>query len=219
MSHEDIAAVWSILSGRQDVDTILRELIGTHFLTISLARRDNSRLREAFLFHIVSLRVIFDLQRTYLQSAKRSTESTSSLLPQESLFSALLHLLDVIVTGCISCSELSSDEPYNKLTSHTTLAGLRALLLHKTALNAREYDLLNSRFEEIYERGHWHGSGYTLTLRICRQAIQALASPIPEGKYGEPTCSEANLPDFFTGLVRDPLCLHASNLLIVASIS
>ncbi len=201
MSHEDIAEVWSLLSGRQDVDNVLRELIGTHYLTVSLARRDHLKLREAFLSHIVTLRVIFDLQRTYLQSSIRSPESISSLLSRELLFSAVLHLLDVIVTGCITCSDLSTEEPYNRLTAHATLAGLRTLLLQKKSLTAREYDLLNSRFEEIYERGHWHGTGYTLTLRICRQAIQALASPVPNVEYAEPACCTASMPDFFNGLV------------------
>jgi hypothetical protein len=202
MSHEDIAAVWSVLSGRQDIDNILRELIGTHALNVSLARRDSLRLREAFLSHVVALRIIFDLQRTYLQSSIRSTESTSSVLPHELLFSAVLHLLDVIVAGSTSCSDLSNEGAYNRLTIHATLVGLRTLLLQKKSLTAREYDSLNSRFEEIYERGHWHGTGYTLMLRLCRQAIQALASPTPDGRYAEPACCAASLPDFFTGLVR-----------------
>ena len=201
MSHEDIAAVWTVLSGRLDIDNVLRELIGTHFLNVSLARRDNSKLREAYIFHVVALRVIFDLQRTYLQSTLRSTESTSSALPPELLFSAVLHLLDVIVAGTISCSDLSNEGPYNRLTAHTTLAGLRTLLLQKKSLSAREYDLLNSRFEEIYERGHWHGTAHTLMLRLCRQAIQKLASSSLDGRYTEPACCTASLPDFFSGLV------------------
>lgn len=201
MSHEDVAAVWSVLCGRQDVDNVLREVIGSHFLNVSIARRDSSKLREAYVSHIVALRVIFDLQRTYLQSSPRSTESTSSVLPPDLLFSAVLHLLDVVVMGCITCSDLSNEGPYNRLTAHAALAGLRTLLLRQKSLTALEYDTLNSRFEEIYERGHWHGTKYTLMLRLCRQAIQKLASSTLEGRYAEPACCTASLPDFFSGLV------------------
>lgn len=201
MSHEDIAAIWSVLAGRQDVDNILREIIGAHFLNVSIARRDSSKLREAYVSHVVAFRIMFDLQRTYLQSYPRTTESMSSTLPPELLFSAMLHLLDVIVMGCITCSDLSNEAPYNRLTAHTALAGLRTLLLRQKSLTALEYDTLNSRFEEIYERGHWHGTKYTLMLRLCRQAIQKLAGSSLEGRYAEPACCTANLPDFFNGLV------------------
>ncbi len=201
MSHEDVAAVWSVLSGRQDIDNILREIIGAHFLNVSIARRDGLKLREAYVSHVVALRVIFDLQRTYLQSSPRSTESTSSALPPELLFSAMLHLLDVVVMGCITCSDLSSEGLYNRLTSHTVLAGLRTLLLRQKSLTSLEYDTLNSRFEEIYDRGHWHGAKYTLMLRLCRKAIQKLAGSALEGRYAEPACCTASLPDFFAGLV------------------
>lgn len=200
MSHEDIASVWSTLSGRQDISNVLRELIGTHYLNVSLARRDSSRLREALLSHIVTLRVILDLQRTYLQSSVRSADCTSSVLPPELLFAAVLHLLDVIMAGTISCPDLSNEGPYNRLTIHTTLAGLRTLLLRRKSASARELDLLSNRFEEICERGHWHGTEYTLMLRLCRQVIQMLIEPAPEGRYTEPACYEASLPDFFSGL-------------------
>ena len=201
MSHEDVAAIWSVLAGRQDVDMILREIIGAHSLNVSIARRDSSKLREAYISHVVTLRVIFDLQRTYLQSSPRTTESKSSALPLELLFSAVLHLLDVIVLGCITCCDLSNEEPYSRLTAHTALAGLRTLLLRQKSLTALEYDTLNSRFEEIYERGHWYGAKYTLMLRLCRQAIQKLAGATLEGRYAEPACCTAHLPDFFNGLV------------------
>jgi len=201
MSHEDVAAVWLALSGRPDVDNVLRELIGAHTLTVSSARRDNKRLRNSFLSHVVTLRVIFDLQRAYLQSSIRSEESALWVLSPEIFYSAVLHLLDVVVSSITSCPDLSNEAPYNRLTVHGTLSGLRALLLYQKPLAVAEYNHLNSRFEEIYERGHWYGASYTLILHLCRQIIQTLASPSPDERFYKPACGAAILPDFTKSLV------------------
>lgn len=204
MSHEDVAAVWVALSRRHDVDNILRELIGAHTLNVSSARRDNRKLRSAFLSHVVTLKVIFDLQRAYLQSSVRGEESRLSALSHEILCPAVLHLLEVVVLSITSCPDLPNEAPYNRLTAHATLSGLRALLLRQGSLAVVEYNLLNSRFEEIYERGHWYGASYTLILRLCRQIIQTLANPSPDEMYYKPACGATALPDFTNPLVSIP---------------
>jgi hypothetical protein len=58
MSHEDIALVWSVLYGREDVNSILLESIGSHSLDVSVHRGDPERLRKALLQHVMNLKVI-----------------------------------------------------------------------------------------------------------------------------------------------------------------
>jgi hypothetical protein len=201
MSHEDISSAWSVLSGRQDIDHIVRELIGNHYLNASFAQRDSSHLREAILSHVLTLKITFDLQRSYLQSSEPSKESTCSTLQPDSISTAVFHLLDVVLATCTSCPGLAIEESFIRLTAQTTLSSLRVLLLLNKSFAAWEHDLLQSRFEEVYQRGHWHDSSQALILSICRHIIQALASPTQYRKYTVPACGAASLPDFFTGLV------------------
>ena len=201
MSHADVAHIWDVLAGRGDVGHVVLELIGNFYLNTSVARRDRGLLRDAYIAHIASIRIILDLQRTYLQC---SQQTPSELLPSEVLYSTVLHLLDAIVASTASCPDLSAEFEYNRLTAQTTLSALRMLLLRKQVISTREYDQLNARFEEIFERGHWQGTEFTIIMRLCRQSILTLANAQSNPVLGEPACSAVNFPGFSDGLVSHP---------------
>lgn len=194
MSHAAVARVWALLVGREDVENISLELIGTHLLNVATARRDKTRLRTAYVHHIASIRTIFDLQRLYLQC---SAYNTGLLLALDRLYSAVLHLMDTIAVAVASCPSLCEDTAFNRLTAQTVLSAIRLLLLRKQTLSATEYDQLNSKLEEIYERGHWQGHAFTTVLRVCRQAMLAAANSESAEAVREPMCSRALLPDIF----------------------
>jgi hypothetical protein len=209
MSHEDIASIWFVLYGRQDIDHILRELVGRHVLDVSLGRSDSSHQRQATVSHVQALKVIFDLQRTYLQSSAPSAECTSSLLPYELLLSIILYLLDVIASEFSSSTGLPVGETLDSLTAQTLLSGLRALLLLRDHLPVREHMLLRCRFEEVYKHEKTHTSDDLPTLPLCRQVIQALGQSGQGSIYSKAACGTASLPDFFHGLVSFVLGLHS----------
>jgi hypothetical protein len=212
MSHEDIASTWLVLHGRQDIDHILRELIGRHVLDVSLGRSDSSHLHQAIVSHVQALKVIFDLQRTYLQSSVPSVECTSSLLPYELLLSVVLYLLDAIAAEFSSSTGLHVGETLKSLTAQTILSGLRALLLLRDDLPPREHMLLRSRFEEVYKHENTHSSDDLPILPLCRQVIRALGQSGQGSIYSKPACGMASLPDFFHNLVsfvRNQLGIHS----------
>src|SRR3954462_13380616 len=123
MSHEDIASIWFLLYGRQDIDHILRELIGRHALDVSRGRSDSSHARQAAVSHVQGLKAIFDLQRTYLQSSVPSVRYMSFLLPYELLFSIVLYLLDAIAAEFSSSTRLHVGDTLNSLMAQTLLSG------------------------------------------------------------------------------------------------
>jgi hypothetical protein len=202
MSHADIADVWAVLARRGDVGHIMLELIGTHYMNICTARRERRLLRTAYVSHIGSMKTILDLQRTYLQAAQVSNRLC--LLPLETLVPTITHLMDVVISSMVACSDLSNEEAYNSLTAQTVLSGLRLLLLRGQTLSTKEHDQLSSRFEEIHERGHWQSGSLTIFLRVCRQTFLHAADPGREPSFNHPACSETSLPDALASAVRMP---------------
>jgi hypothetical protein len=197
MSHEDIALVWSVLYGREDVNSILLESIGSHSLDVSVHRGDPERLRKAILHHVLNLKVIYDLQRSYLQSSPRKLKTLLSLLRREVLLSSILHLLDVTAVA-LSVAGGPPGPVGGTVYAQTLLSGLRALSLHDGAMTENEHELLDRRFEETFKNRHLGDLDSFTINSLCRKIIKDLLLGTEPRELSTPTCGVTALPDFFS---------------------
>jgi hypothetical protein len=126
MSHHLLADIWNHLEKRTDIDNILRELIGQHALESSVS---GGQLGDAQTFQfVVSLKLLFDLQRVYLQSLNAASSAYFLQIPQ--LFLAVSYLLQ-IKPGLVSRRGSREELPTAERTFllQTILAGFRVLSL------------------------------------------------------------------------------------------
>lgn len=206
MSHEDLALLWSILYGREDIDSILLEAIGRHSLDVSIYRTNQLQLRKATTHHALTLKVIFDLQRTYLQSSSPSAESKASQLQHELLFSSVLHLLDVTTVAYSIDGGPSAHAAQVSLFAQIILSALRALHLQRRALAQHEHRVLTQRFDDLFQNRRLSpADGFTVHI-VCRKIIEEISPGAQSKETALPACGAAQLPDFFNKLVRSTWC-------------
>lgn len=202
MSHQHSASVWSVLQLRTDIDQILRELIGRHSLDVSLCGTDGHRFRAVSFRYLVSLKAIFDLQRTYLQSSNPTFESRSALLQHDLLFLAIMHLLGVKADSFSSQRGLPDHGKYCSFLAQVLLSGLRALLLRRQCLSSEEHEMLINRFDEVWKDEQLESVDHFIIKWLCRQIIQELSKDLQDSMYAQPACGIVNFPDFCDKLVR-----------------
>lgn len=202
MSHQHLAAVWSALQLRPDIDHILRELIGRHTLDVSLCGTDGQRLRTVSFQYVVSIKAIFDLQRTYLQSSNPKFESRSALLQHDLLFLAIMHLLGVKAESFSYRRDLPDHRKYCSFLAQVLLSGLRTLLLQRQCLSPEEHRMLLDRFDEVWKDEQLDSVDHFVIKWLCRQIIQELPKDLADSMYAQPACGMVELPDFFDKLVR-----------------
>jgi hypothetical protein len=216
MSHEDIALVWSVLYGREDVNSILLESIGSHSLDVSVHRGDPERLRKALLQHVLNLKVIYDLQRSYLQSPPRKSKTLLSLLRREVLLSSILHLLDVTAVA-LSLAGGSPSPVGGTVYAQTLVSALRALSLHDGAMTENEHEVLDRRFEETFKNRHLGDLDNFTINSVCQRIIKDLLLGTEPRELSTPTCGVTALPDFFSESVSPNVCVCGCILLRLAS--
>ena len=180
MSHQHWAAVWSSLQLRPDIDHILRELIGRHALDASLCGTDAQRLRTVSFQYVVSLKAIFDLQRTYLQSSNPKFESRSALLQHDLLFLAIMHLLGVKAESFSYRRDLPDHRKYCSFLAQVLLSGLRTLLLQRQCLSPDEHRMLLNRFDEVWKDEQLDSVDHFVIKWLCRQIIQELPKDLAD---------------------------------------
>lgn len=202
MSHQHLAAVWSALQLRPDIDHILRELIGRHALDVTLCGTDGQRLRTVSFQYVVSLKAIFDLQRTYLQSSNPKFESRSALLQHDLLFLAIMHLLGIKAESFSHRRDLPDHRKYCSFLAQVLLSGLRILLLRRQCLSPEEHRMLLNRFDEVWKDEQLDSVDHFIIKWLCRQIIQELPNDLVDSMYAQPACGMVELPDFFDKLVR-----------------
>jgi hypothetical protein len=201
MSHQDLAAIWSTLQGRLDIEHIVLELIGHYYLDVLRYRSDRGRLRSSAFQHIVALRAIFDLQRTYLQSSELSFQSKASLLPPEILFSTIVHLLEVKASAFCTDDALADHAEYLSFIGQTLLSGLRALLLQTKSIPRNEFEQFLQRFEEVWACETLCDADHFSIQLFCRRILVELSDESESKVYSIPACGMAHLQDFYGGLV------------------
>lgn len=195
MSHEDIALIWSVLYGREDINKILVEAIGSHTLNVRLHRGDPERLRKVLVHHVLNLKVIYDLQRNYLQSSPRTSKTLLCLLRREVLLSSIVHLLDVTAEA-LSLADGSPTPVGGTLYAQTLLSALRALSLQDGNTTEREHELLDRRFDETFTKRYLDDlSNFTINS-VCRRIIKDLLLGTEPKDLSTPACGVTTLPDF-----------------------
>jgi hypothetical protein len=204
MSHHDLAAVWSALNCRPDIDNILQELIGRYVLEASKHASERSLLREIAFGHVVALRTIFDLQRTYLQSSDLSFETKSSILTPDILFSAITHLLVVKVSAFCAQDSLPDHDVYCRFIGQALVSGIRALHLQNRRLSPSEYETIMLRFTEAWNGETLHGVDQFSINFFCRRMLAELSTELENPRLSRPACGIVHLQDFHHGLVRSP---------------
>jgi hypothetical protein len=204
MSHQDFAAIWLTLQGRLDIDNIVQELTGRYFLESSQQKSDPTLYRATSFAHVVALRAIFDLQRTYLQSSNPSFETKSSILDPRILFSTLSHLLEIKASAFSAQDGLPDHEAYCSFIGQTQLSGLRALLLQSAHITGRDYEDFTLRLSKAWNRETLRGVDLFVDL-LCRQILSELCNGPKEShrQYCKPACGLVNFQDFDRGLVSD----------------
>ncbi|CAG8953761.1 hypothetical protein HYFRA_00006652 [Hymenoscyphus fraxineus] len=201
MSHQEFAVIWATLQGRLDINNLVQELVGRYQLEIGKSGNVRERLHKIAFQHVVTLRIIFDLQRTYLQSSKPSPETKSCLLDTEILFNVLSHLLDVKSTIFdTNDGTLPPEDARHSYIGQTLLSGLRALLLRNKRLSQEEYDLFNTKIEETWGGDDLEDVDHFIVNQLCRGILAELNTTSPAFKGSEPACGTVLLPDFHRGL-------------------
>ncbi|KAH8687916.1 hypothetical protein BGZ60DRAFT_19211 [Tricladium varicosporioides] len=200
MSHQDVAAIWSTLQGRSDIDNILQECIGYYSLKASRFSWNRKQLRANAFTYFVSIRVIFDLQRTYLQSPELSQESKASLVQADLLVSTIFHLLEVQFLTFLAADALQDHEAYLSFAAKTLLSGLRTAHLRGIQLSAEQHEILIARFDEVWNREMLRETDHFIVNFLCRRTISELGRSTASSIYSKPACGVISLPDFYHGL-------------------
>jgi hypothetical protein len=199
MSHQSFAAIWIELQTRTDIDNILCELIGRNSLESSVLATDSDELLDSSLRLTVSVKAIFDLQRTYSQCSRPSGECPHLLRPRQ-LFLAILYLLRI--KSRVFCRSEDTSTQYvakRSFVAQTLVSGLRALWFRMHSLSRDEITQLRSMFEEAWDGDELYGLDKFLIRTLCRMILEELSDPQPVLIH--PACGEVKLRDYSTGLV------------------
>jgi hypothetical protein len=200
MSHHAFATLWMQLERRKDIDNILSELVGRHSLEGSVLPDDSDGLLNASLSVAVVLRVVFDLQRTYLQSPK---PKVSYLLQPRKLLAAIVFLLRTKS----KISRLFEDRSEHCLIkrsfiAQTLVSGLRALWLWNHPLPTDEISQLRNAFQKAWVQEELNSRDTFMVHKLCGNIIDGLArlripSPnTPSSDIAQPACGQAQLQDY-----------------------
>lgn len=204
--YDGLAKVWILLQTRVDMTSIVREIIG-HFALSLVGSSPSIDLSFSFFIWI---KVIFDLQRTYSQSAEPSPESQSYLLSPRTLFKATRHVLQTKVR--IYSQRRDMDPNYLEqryFVARVLHSGLRALQLRERQA------LLDISITEIGEIHtlvrNWReeADGIFFEQFILDKCLVAISNiqqhPTPTSVWHKPACGSCELRDNQIGLVSSLL--------------
>ncbi|KAF8857157.1 hypothetical protein BDZ45DRAFT_447861 [Acephala macrosclerotiorum] len=200
MSHQDLAAIWSTLHCRADIDNILQELIGRYFLDVSEHTSDRALFRATAFSHVVALRTIFDLQRTYLQSPHLSFESRISLLSPDILFSTIKHILGVKISAFCAHDGLADHDAYCSFIGQALVSGIRALHIQNRRLSVAEYEAVVDKFKQAWSNETLRGVDHFSINLFCKRMLAELSNNEHNHSLSSPACGIIRLQDFDYGL-------------------
>ena len=197
---DNVASAWSHLRSRGDIDSILRELLGLHALKLSQYEGED-KIQPAM--HLVSwVKLILDLQRTYLQSRDQTGALKTYLVNPELLLSTILYLT------YLKSSIFPRDRPillqyiiYRFFIAQTILSGVRAILLQSSALGVEYENQIQPIKKAIYDA--WEEEKLTSAEKFIYGVCVSSLRIIPSANLSLPACghSDFNLPKYTTGLV------------------
>ena len=195
-----VALAWSHLRSRGDIDSILRELLGLHALKLSQYEGED-KIQPAM--HLVSwVKLILDLQRTYLQSRDQTGALKTYLVNPELLLSTILYLTH------LKSSIFPRDRPilseyiiYRFFIAQTILSGVRAVLLQSLALGVEYESQIQTIKKAICDA--WEEEKLTSAEKFIYEVCMSTLRIMPRGNLALPACGHCDfdLPKYTTGLV------------------
>lgn len=217
MSHQNLASVWSTLHCRADIDNIVQELIGRYVLDVSEQTEDRALSRATAFSHVVALRTIFDLQRTYLQSPDPSFESRTSLLNPDILFSTIKHLLNVKASLFCVHDSLPDHDAYCSFIGQTLVSGIRVLHMQNKRLSISEHEAVMNKFELAWSKETLRGVDHFSINQFCHRMLGELSNIVPNSRLSSSTAGLIHLQDFYRGLVSFHIMLDLPVLIVAVS--
>lgn len=207
MPDPAVMEVWALLQSRRDATNILREIVGDYALSI-IGKPPDILFMLSFRL-LVWTKVLFDMQRTYLQNVNPSTESLSRLVDPNTLFMTIRYILDIRFK--VYNLRVGFSEEYlfqRRFIAGVLLSGLRALLLRGEGnYSARDIEDMQAQITVWQEAAQKFGLE-TAILDKCKYAVDTILSSIETGrksdiKVDRPGCDILKLPDSEEPLVRD----------------
>lgn len=199
MAPDVLPSVWVELQARIDICSVVREILG-HFAIKSVGEAPSAS--DSFSF-IVWMKVIYDLQRTYLQSSDPSSETLSYLLPPRILFKTLRRVLEVR-------SQLRPAETQNYpaqqpryFAAQTLLSGVRALQLRGISENSPDLEEVHA-IEILIQKwvGETDEALEKFMLNKCHSGLVLMRSgPVSSSFWNKPACNVCELRDNAKDLV------------------
>lgn len=195
-----VALAWSHLRSRGDIDSILRELLGFHALKLSQYEGED-KIRP--VMHLVSsVKLILDLQRTYLQSRDQTGVLNTYLVDPKLLLSTILHLThlksSIFPRGRPILSQYMI---YRFFIAQTILSGVRAVLLQSLALGVEYESQIQTIKKAICDA--WEEEKLTSAEKFIYGVCVSTLRIIPPENLFLPACghTDFDLPKYTTGLV------------------
>ena len=169
MTHMGLPQVWKHLHHRTDITHLLHEILGQY--TMSTYEKPTATIHDHTVHLFVQFRIIFDIQRTYLQARFPSAVSQSYLIPAPELFSSIRYLDQIRseLYGKISDTDKESLE-LRFFAARGLLSGLRALVLLESRLPSTDVDELH----ESVRIWCWKAKGNTIETFILEKCIYLL---------------------------------------------
>jgi hypothetical protein len=193
MSHQDHTFIWACLQGRKDIDNVVCEVVGRSTLA-SKSEIDN------LLELLCVLKVVFDLQRMYLQPTRPSGSSCSLVLPPL----RIAQLLIAILERSRNCSKSKRVEIH---TRQVVLAGARAIVLIRQKCpnihGASWEQIINLLTKNLTDWPVGNGGFDEFTRQLKESCIASLLED--SDLTGPQQCRHdfpLDLPDLSEGLVR-----------------
>lgn len=167
-----LTRVWKHLHHRTDNTHLLHEILGQYAL--SAFEKPTASIQDHTVNLFVQLRVIFDVQRTYLQARFPSAVSQSYLIPAHELFASIRYLDRI---RCEKYGKISNSDPESLeqrcFAARSLLSGLRALVLWDTAVPIDNIDELHELHERVNSWA-WKAKGNTLEVFVLEKCIYLL---------------------------------------------
>ncbi|OCL02328.1 hypothetical protein AOQ84DRAFT_304929 [Glonium stellatum] len=211
--------VFERLHGRHDIADILRDIIAQHALDSSLRLQEDSANNTESVCVIVWIKVIFDLQRTYLQACAGIDECPPyllpCLLPSELVFSTIMYLIHVKSRLFPNQTNIITREfaKQRYFIAQTLLSGLRLLLLRNEGLDLQKKGLLQSTISAAWQHGRFYEAEQFVVSEVFSEVldlIHTIECPNERLRPSEPAeRSKAGLRTFSAGLY--PLDIRPEN--------
>ena len=200
--HQLLAKTWKPLEKRLDIESLVGEIIGDHSVKLTSTTNAGSQHLRALSFNLfVALRIIFDLQRTYLQSSEPDSRTRAYVLEHDQLCLVIQYLIHVQSQPYWRVK--SNEQEHNAqldFLAQTFVSGLRALWLHPQQPSPHQVSNLSKSFNTAWDGLTVEVGTNFLVYDLCPRIIKEL-DVRPKTRLSEPVCEVFRLPDYELGLV------------------